>query len=130
MERLYARRQRFEFYQVVVPHDLEGRWANVPEQMPEARRVVALRLLGRLEAVRTAEEIAREHQRVDLFVGRLRQEPLIDRCVSVQVGRTVKTKTRPYLDDGEIAALMARRDLIVARFDSLVAEKGEAPVLY
>lgn len=86
--------------------------------------------LGRLEAVRTAGEIAREHQRVDLFVGRLRQEPLIDRCVSVQVGRTVKTKTRPYLDDGEIAALMARRDLIVARFDSLVAEEGEAPVLY
>jgi hypothetical protein len=42
----------------------------------------------------------------------------------------VKTKTRPYLDDGEIAALMARRDLIVARFDTLVAEQGEARVVY
>lgn len=42
----------------------------------------------------------------------------------------VEKKTSPYLGTAEIRALMARRDLIVTRFDALVAEKGEAQVLY
>jgi hypothetical protein len=39
-------------------------------------------------------------------------------------------KTHDYLGGGEIDALLARRDLIVARFDQLIAERGEARVLY
>jgi hypothetical protein len=38
--------------------------------------------------------------------------------------------TKPYLTSAEIAPLMSRRDLIVAWFDKLAAEKGEAQVLY
>jgi hypothetical protein len=39
-------------------------------------------------------------------------------------------KTRPHLSKGEVKALMARRDKIVATFQKLVAEKGEGAVLY
>jgi hypothetical protein len=39
-------------------------------------------------------------------------------------------KTKPYIGGAEIDALLARRDLIVARFEQLVAERGEARVLY
>jgi hypothetical protein len=42
----------------------------------------------------------------------------------------VAAKTRAYLGNAEIDALMARRDLIVAHFDKLIAEKGDAQVLY
>ena len=42
----------------------------------------------------------------------------------------VTEATKPYLSAAEIAPLMSRRDLIVAFFDKLVAEKGEAQVLY
>jgi hypothetical protein len=38
--------------------------------------------------------------------------------------------TTPYVGESEIAALMARRDAIVAQFEKLVAEKGETQVLY
>ena len=38
--------------------------------------------------------------------------------------------TKPYIGGTEIDALLARRDLIVASFDKLVAERGEARVLY
>lgn len=41
----------------------------------------------------------------------------------------IAEKTRPYIGGAEIDALLARRDLIVARFDQLVAERGEARVL-
>jgi hypothetical protein len=42
----------------------------------------------------------------------------------------VADATKPYLTSAEIAPLMSRRDLIVAWFDKLAAEKGEAQVLY
>jgi hypothetical protein len=42
----------------------------------------------------------------------------------------VTAKTKPFLRNPEIKALMKRRDKIVALFDKLIAEKGEAQVLY
>jgi hypothetical protein len=42
----------------------------------------------------------------------------------------VAAATAPYLTGAEIAPLMARRDLIVKVFDTLVATNGEAQVLY
>ncbi len=39
-------------------------------------------------------------------------------------------KTEPYLNKEEVKAVMARRDKIVARFQKLIAEKGEKEVLY
>ena len=39
-------------------------------------------------------------------------------------------KTKPYLGGAEIDALLARRALIVARFEQLVTERGEARALY
>jgi hypothetical protein len=42
----------------------------------------------------------------------------------------VAAATRPYIAGAEIEALLIRRDLIVALFDKLVAEKGDAQVLY
>ena len=37
--------------------------------------------------------------------------------------------TKPHLNKREVAAVMARRDKIVAHFDQLIAQKGEAAVL-
>jgi len=42
----------------------------------------------------------------------------------------VLERTKRYLGDGEIQALLARRDLIVAHFEKLIAERGEERVLY
>jgi hypothetical protein len=42
----------------------------------------------------------------------------------------IGTATKPYLQDAEIEPILARRDQIVAIFDKLVAENGEAQVLY
>ena len=42
----------------------------------------------------------------------------------------VADATKPYLTKGEVKALMARRDKIVALFDKMIAEKGENQVLY
>jgi len=42
----------------------------------------------------------------------------------------IKTATKDYLTDREIEPLLARRDLIVAHFKKLVAERGEDKVLY
>ena len=42
----------------------------------------------------------------------------------------VLAKTRPHLTNGEITALMARRDKLVTHFEQLVAQKGEAAVLF
>ncbi len=39
-------------------------------------------------------------------------------------------KTKPYLNKEEVKAVMARRDKIVARFQKLIAQKGENEVLY
>jgi len=38
--------------------------------------------------------------------------------------------TKPYLTKGQVKALIARRDKMVAYFDKLVAQKGESQVLY
>jgi len=42
----------------------------------------------------------------------------------------VLERTKPYLGPSEVDTLLARRDLIVAHFEQLVAERGEAAVLY
>jgi hypothetical protein len=45
-------------------------------------------------------------------------------------GAQLAEKTKHYLTKDEIKAVMARRDKIVARFQQLISEKGEAAVLY
>jgi len=42
----------------------------------------------------------------------------------------VAEKTRRYLTKDEINAVMARRDKIVAKFQSMIAQKGEKEILY
>jgi hypothetical protein len=42
----------------------------------------------------------------------------------------VSEKTKRYLTKDEINAVMARRDKIVAKFQSLIAQKGEKEILY
>lgn len=42
----------------------------------------------------------------------------------------VAEKTKGYLTKDEVKALMARRDKIVATFQNMIAQKGEADVLY
>ena len=44
--------------------------------------------------------------------------------------RAVKEAVQDHLTGGEIDAVMARRDLLVGHFDRLIAEHGEAAVLY
>ena len=39
-------------------------------------------------------------------------------------------KTKNYLTKDEMNGVMARRDKIVARFQTLIAEKGEKEILY
>jgi phosphopantothenoylcysteine synthetase/decarboxylase len=43
---------------------------------------------------------------------------------------TLTEKTNRYLTKDEVKAVMMRRDKIVARFQKLIAEKGENEVLY
>jgi hypothetical protein len=45
-------------------------------------------------------------------------------------GNELQQKTKGYLNKGEVQAVMARRDRIVAYFEKLIAEKGENEVLY
>jgi len=45
-------------------------------------------------------------------------------------GDEVAEKTRRYLTKDEINGVMARRDKIVAKFQSLIAQKGEKEILY
>jgi hypothetical protein len=45
-------------------------------------------------------------------------------------GDQLVARTKHYLTKDEVKAVMARRDKIVARFQQLVSEKGEAAVLY
>ena len=45
-------------------------------------------------------------------------------------GNQLAEKTKHYLNKDEVTAVMARRDKIVARFQQLIAEKGENEVLY
>jgi hypothetical protein len=45
-------------------------------------------------------------------------------------GDELAEKTKRYLTKDEVAGVMARRDKIVAKFQSLIAEKGEKEILY
>lgn len=45
-------------------------------------------------------------------------------------GNQLAEKTKHYLTKDEVKGVMARRDKIVARFQQLISEKGEAEVLY
>ena len=45
-------------------------------------------------------------------------------------GNQLAEKTKRYLTKDAVKAVMARRDKIVARFEQLIGEKGEAAVLY
>jgi hypothetical protein len=45
-------------------------------------------------------------------------------------GHQLEQKTKGYLTKSEVQAVMARRDKIVAYFNSLIAEKGENVVLF
>ncbi len=45
-------------------------------------------------------------------------------------GQELAERTKGYLTQQEVDALMARRDKIVALFQKLIAEKGESEVLY
>jgi hypothetical protein len=42
----------------------------------------------------------------------------------------VAEKTKRYLTKDEVNGVMARRDKIVAKFNSLIAQKGEKEILY
>ncbi len=42
----------------------------------------------------------------------------------------IKAAVGPYLTEEEIAAVMARREILLAEIDGLIKEKGEASVLY
>ena len=45
-------------------------------------------------------------------------------------GNELKQKTKSYLTDSEVQAVMARRDKILTYFQKLIAEKGENEILY
>jgi hypothetical protein len=45
-------------------------------------------------------------------------------------GNELQAKTKGYLTKDEAKAVMARRDQIVAQFQSMIAQKGEGEVLY
>jgi hypothetical protein len=45
-------------------------------------------------------------------------------------GNELAARTKKYLTESEVQAVMARRDKIVAHFQKLIAEKGEETVLY
>ncbi len=57
------------------------------------------------------------------------ERPLLARLRTLTFEQ-VADATKPYLAKGEVKALMARRDKIVALFDKMIAEKGENQILY
>jgi hypothetical protein len=57
------------------------------------------------------------------------ERPLLQRLRELK-REDMTRELRPYLTNLEIDAVLARRDLIVAHFDGLIREKGEAAVLY
>lgn len=54
---------------------------------------------------------------------------LLERLKTLDGDQLVE-KTKHYLTKDEVKAVMARRDKIVARFQQMISEKGEAAVLY
>ena len=68
---------------------------------------------------------------------RLMDRPNFDRCSSRLLGELrglnkakLTTALSPYLTAPQIDGMLTRRDLIVKHFDKLIAEKGEAAVLF
>jgi hypothetical protein len=124
--------------QNIQPPDLEA-WA---------RQMYRLRILTQLyydmDANLTNVLITKDWKiwRIDFSRAFRLQHDLKDPKDLVQCDRQVLTKlrqlsyervldtTRPYLNKDEVKALIARRDQMVAYFDKLIAEKGEARVLY
>jgi hypothetical protein len=51
-------------------------------------------------------------------------------AVKALTAETVRTAVGDYLTDAEIAATMARRDLMIAWLDKYIAKEGESKVLY
>lgn len=54
---------------------------------------------------------------------------LLEKLRQLDQGQVLE-KTKPHLTKSEVEAVMARRDLIVAYFERLIAEKGEEKVIY
>ena len=54
---------------------------------------------------------------------------LLDRLKTLD-GNELAERTKHYLNKDEVKAVIARRDKIVAHFQQLIADKGEADVLY
>ena len=57
------------------------------------------------------------------------QRSLLERLRSLSEDE-VRRRLHPYLKEGEIKALLCRRDRIVQLFDEQIGKKGEAAVLY
>jgi hypothetical protein len=57
------------------------------------------------------------------------ERKLFDRLKALEANE-VKQKTKNYLTEIEVQAVMARRDKIVTYFQKLIAEKGENEILY
>ena len=53
-----------------------------------------------------------------------------DELISDAVNFELAEKTKNYLTKYEVDGVMARRDKIVATFQTLIAEKGEKEILY
>ena len=78
-----------------------------------------------------------DHTRAFRLHKKLKNEKNLTRCdrklfAALQVlDRTsLQQELTPYLDKGEIGAVLARRDLIVRLFEDLAAQKGDAAVFY
>jgi hypothetical protein len=54
---------------------------------------------------------------------------LLEKLKALRVS-DVAERTKGYLTKDEVSGVMARRDKIVARFQTLIAEKGEREILY
>jgi len=77
-----------------------------------------------------------DHTRAFRLTG-VRNPKLLERCERTLLvklrgltAETVKESVTGSLDFAEIDALLRRRDQIVQRFDAMIADKGEAAVLY
>jgi hypothetical protein len=46
------------------------------------------------------------------------------------MGKELASRTKGFLTQDEVHAVMARRDKIVKHFQELIAEKGENEILY
>jgi hypothetical protein len=78
-----------------------------------------------------------DHTRAFAPNPRLMDRPHFDRCSGPLLKRlrgldnaTLTATVTPYLSPQQIAGILTRRDLIVKHFDKLIAEKGEAAVLF